>query len=113
MEVDPDLEVVHFPTPLDDLRRWFGAPRPYRLTRSLLLRFLGLVYLAAFFGLTRQVLPLIGSHGLMPAASYLADESHRGAGFWQLPTLFWVDCSDTTLTVCASLGVVLSFAVVA
>jgi len=36
----------------------------YWLTRFLILRLLGLVYFFAFLSLARQVLPLIGEHGL-------------------------------------------------
>ena len=41
----------------------------YWLTRFLLLRLLGIVYLAAFLSLAVQVLPLIGAHGLLPATT--------------------------------------------
>lgn len=50
-----------------------GPPGPisYRLTRSAILRLLGVVYVAAFAGAVLQVLPLIGEHGLAPADRYL------------------------------------------
>src|SRR6185503_14890564 len=103
-------------TPLDQLRAFaarFGPPRSYRLTRGLLLRLLGVVYLAAFLGLTRQVLPLIGSHGLTPVTQVLDELRARGDGFSDVPTLFWIDCSDTTLVVFAWIGLVLSLVAVA
>ncbi|MCA9673805.1 MAG: lipase maturation factor family protein, partial [Myxococcales bacterium] len=110
--VDDDLDVLA-PTPLDRLRRWLGPPRAYRLTRSLLLRLLGVVYLFAFIGLTRQALPLLGSHGLTPAAAYLDKLAGLGRGFWDEPTLFWIDCGDGALTAAAWLGVVLAVIAVA
>ncbi len=105
---DPDIDLLA-PTPLDRLRQWLGPPRRYAITRSVLLRLLGVIYLFAFLGLTRQVLPLLGSHGLTPAADLLAAEDHP----WGLPTLFWIDCSDTSLVLLSWIGVVLALVVVA
>jgi hypothetical protein len=89
------------------------ADRPsYWLTRFLILRLLGLVYLFAFVSLARQVLPLIGSHGLTPIAQFLAEaESYHGsrwAAFKHYPSLFWLGASDSLLLRLAWLGVALS-----
>lgn len=82
-----------------------SAPVSCLRTRSLFLRALGVVYLAAFLSLHWQVLGLFGHDGLLPAASYL-ERAHAalGAGApWRVPTLFWLDTSDATLqTVCAA-----------
>ena len=43
----------------------------YWLTRFVLLRLLGLVYFFAFLSLATQVLPLLGSHGLLPVPLFL------------------------------------------
>ena len=43
-----------------------------QLTRLVLLRGIGFIYLVAFSILVLQVLPLLGSRGLLPAASFLA-----------------------------------------
>ena len=72
-----------------------------RRTRSILLRGLGVVYLAAFGSLAVQLDGLIGSHGILPAAEYL-DRSGRSSArrleaYWRLPTLFWLDASDRRL----------------
>jgi len=84
----------------------------YWLTRFLVLRVLGLVYVAAFGSLAWQVLPLLGEHGLLPAASLLermqAGAGSRLAGFLQLPTVFWLDASDPMLLGAALLGLALS-----
>src|SRR5678809_57856 len=93
------------PTPVEHYLRWIGEPQSYRLTRSLLLRLLGVVYLFAFLGLIKQGLPLIGHDGLTPADQLPRD-------FWAHPGIFAIDCSDSTLIVAAWLGLVLSIAVV-
>jgi Lipase maturation factor len=86
----------------------------YVITRFFLLRLLALVYCVAFLILVRQLDPLIGSDGLLPAARYLdqvrAAMGSRLDGFLALPTLFWFDCSNTTLHVAAWLGLILSVA---
>ncbi len=87
-----------------------SEPISYELTRFVLLRALGFVYLAAFFSLHDQVLGLLGSEGLTPAALYLERiDAHFGGGFealWAVPTVFWVDVSDVALRGLALLGIV-------
>ena len=53
-------------------RAWLGLDERHELTRFVLLRLLGFVYVAAFVSLLWQVLPLIGARGLTPALSYTA-----------------------------------------
>jgi hypothetical protein len=93
-----------------------GSARPsYRLTRFLILRLIGFVYFFAFLSLARQVLPLIGERGLLPASTWLERVAlHFGttrAAFLQMPSLFWWHCSDGMLAGLAWLGVGLSFLV--
>jgi hypothetical protein len=61
--------------------------------------------------------PLLGSHGLLPAASFLGAvaESHgRGVStFLKLPTLFWLDASDASFQAAGYLGLGLSLLVLA
>ncbi len=89
----------------------------YWLTRFVILRLLGFVYVMAFLAAVNQLVPLIGSHGLTPVRLYLpllAD--HFGssfAAFWQVPSLFWLDCSDTMLRVVPWIGLILACAVAA
>ncbi|MBI4169142.1 MAG: lipase maturation factor family protein [Acidobacteria bacterium] len=97
------------------LARWRerrGGPPSYWLTRFVILRLLGLVYFFAFLSLARQVLPLIGQEGLLPAGLFLqrveARFGSRLDGFLQLPSLFWIDSSDSFFSLMAWLGVVLS-----
>ncbi|HMJ12137.1 MAG TPA: lipase maturation factor family protein, partial [Polyangiaceae bacterium] len=103
---------------LETLRReWQGEGRQYWLTRFVILRALGFVYLAAFLVLANQIVPLIGERGLTPLVSYAeAAEHHYGsrwAVFWRLPSLFWFLPSDALLVTLAWVGVVLSAIVLA
>src|SRR4029453_12097993 len=71
----------------------------YNLTRWLFLRLIGLIYLIAFASLGVQVLGLIGSHGILPVADML-DAMSMVLGperYWFLPTLAWLNCSDSFL----------------
>ncbi len=96
------------------LRAQASATSPYWLTRFVLLRALGFVYLIAFVSLGNQLLPLIGSQGLLPAVDLLElDPSHptRLAAFLDYPTLFWFRCTDAFLTTSCWIGAALSAAV--
>lgn len=101
------------------IESWLLSPRPggpsYWLTRFVLLRWLGLVYVAAFLSLALQVLPLIGSHGLQPAATFLERAAlyYKSplSGFLHFPSLFWLHLSDAALLGLAWLGVALSVVV--
>ena len=97
-------------------REWRGEGESYWLTRFLILRLLGAIYLVAFVVLARQHAPLFGESGLTPVGPYLERVgAHFGAveGVWRVPTLFWVGHSDATLAASAWLGVALSLVVVA
>jgi len=83
----------------------------------MLLRVLGFVYAVAFLAAARQILPLIGSQGLLPVDPFL----HRvrdylgstGAGFHRLPSLFWFWHSDSSLLIAAWSGFALACVVAA
>jgi hypothetical protein len=87
------------------------------LTRFVLLRWLGFVYAVAFLIAARQVLPLIGEHGLTPAGAYMAlvqDEfGSRSAAAFNLPSFFWLGISDHLLIDIAWAGFALSLVVLA
>jgi lipase maturation factor 1 len=69
------------------------------------------VFLDAWFSLGVQVRELIGSHGLLPVASYFEiARQHGEPGFWEFPTVFWLDASDGTLTAGIVVGVLLALA---
>lgn len=93
-------------------QRLATEPSTYELTRFAVLRLLGLVYFVAFFSLWVQLEPLIGSHGLLPAAELLSVQKARlGAdAYWRLPTIFWLGSSDGTLRSACAIGTALSIA---
>jgi hypothetical protein len=87
-------------------------PETYWLTRFVLLRWLGLVYLVAFFAAARQLVPLVGADGLTPASLFI-DQARQQLGsswaaFEALPMLFWFDYSDAALRIVPWIGVVLA-----
>lgn len=101
---------VRVPTPWQRVTRWLGPPREYVLTRWLILRLLGFVYVFAFLGLILQGPGLIGSHGLTPAATYIELLKGDGVTFWDVPTVFWWGASDGALAGWAWVGLALALA---
>jgi hypothetical protein len=93
------------------------TPPTYWLTRFVILRLLGLIYAIAFLVAINQIIPLIGSNGLLPVGIYLKKISGAlgsdWAGFMRLPSLFWLGHSDTALLGVAWVGFVASCVVVA
>lgn len=87
----------------------------YRRARSIFLRGMGLVYLAAFGSLLVQVDGLIGSRGIAPAAEFLdrARTALGGASVPRVPTLFWLDASDRALRAVCWGGIVGSVLLIA
>jgi hypothetical protein len=102
----------------------------YWLTRFVILRLMGFVYLIAFYVAAKQLVPLIGERGLTPTDLYLhqlrlylgttADgiQTHSSLasawmGFLNFPSIFWIDCSDTWLRIVPWIGVALSVIVLA
>jgi Lipase maturation factor len=89
----------------------------YWLTRFVILRLLGFVYTVAFLVAIRQIVPLIGAHGLTPASHYLAllekDLGSPALGMLQVPTLFWFNVSDQALLIVSWIGLALSLVVLA
>jgi hypothetical protein len=77
-------------------------------------RALALISLCAWLSLGVQLPVLIGSHGLLPAADFIATaRTQPGVSFLDLPTLFWWSQSDTLLRAGVVLGAVLSLAALA
>ncbi|MDE3212632.1 MAG: lipase maturation factor family protein, partial [Bacteroidota bacterium] len=87
----------------------------YWLTRFMMLRLLGAIYVIAFWVAINQLLPLVGSNGLTPVGIFLSQvRQSLGPGasaFWKLPTLFWFNHSDTSLLIAAWSGLVLAILV--
>jgi hypothetical protein len=112
MEHDPPAAE---PDPIGARR--FPSAGSFWLTRFLILRLLGFVYLFAFLSLALQVRPLLGHQGLLPADAFLGRAAEhygsRGQGFLKLPSAFWLGISDAALVGLAWMGVVLSAVVLA
>jgi hypothetical protein len=93
------------------------AGSSYWLTRFVLLRMLGAVYAVAFLAAALQIVPLIGSDGLLPVGDFMVRaHDYFGSttrGFAHLPTLFWFAHSDEALLAAAWAGFGLSCLVVA
>src|SRR5215204_4863518 len=113
MAAETDVEDVRAPSPLARVAAWLGPPRDYRLTRWLILRLLGLIYVFAFLGLIQQGPGLLGSHGLTPVASYVDRLRDVGQTLWTVPSLFWLDASDGALAAWAYVGLALALAILA
>jgi len=84
----------------------------YWLTRFVLLRLLGFIYLIAFLVAANQLVPLVGHNGLSPADLYLARGLQQVGSPWAgvaaLPTLFWFGISDSGLLTVSWIGLGLS-----
>jgi hypothetical protein len=109
---------------LTTVERWWdqlwqsqGPDRSYVLTRFLILRLLGLIYLMAFLTWVNQGPALVGQGGLLPAPLYLDRVAlamgSRGAGFLAEPSLFWLADSDAVIFGAGYLGIALSLLVLA
>jgi hypothetical protein len=85
---------------------WFSAP-DYWLTREILERLLGAIYLFAFFAVVHQFRPLLGENGLLPVPDYL-----RFVRFRDAPSLFHWRYSDRLAVGIGWVGVVLSASIV-
>lgn len=109
------MESATSENPLFAWLRRAQARHSYWLTRFVILRLLGFIYLAAFVSLAFQVLPLLGSDGLLPAQDFTARVgAHFGSrfdGFLLLPSVFWAGMSDRELLVLAWIGTALSLVV--
>ena len=78
---------------------------PRTRIRNVVVRLIGLTASIAFASLYSQVLVLVGERGLLPAADWLA-RIRADAGWFEVPTIFWLDCSDVALQSAAIAGIV-------
>ena len=97
---------------LENWERLLPDRSTYWVTRFAILRLLGVVYAIAFLVAAHQILPLVGSDGLLPLGDFL-DRAGRAlggslGGFLRLPSLFWLNHSDHALVLAAWLGFALS-----
>ena len=93
------------------------STQTYWLTRFVILRLLGVIYTVAFFVAINQVIPLMGSNGLLPLPYFISYAKNalgsEAAAFIRLPSIFWFWNSDAALLTFAWIGLVLSCVVVA
>lgn len=84
----------------------------YWITRFIYLRFLGLIYFFVFLPMTYQYRALIGESGLLPAHQYLGRLLEKFPNiwhaFWNIPTLFWFNSTDTFVLSIINVGLILS-----
>ena len=87
----------------------------YALVSWVFLRLFGAIYVAAFASLGVQILGLVGHAGILPLGEYL-EAAHGALGdraYWLLPTLFWLNWSDTALVAGTLVGTALGLLVIA
>ena len=94
---------------------WLGLRERYELTRFVVLRLLGFVYVAAFASLLWQVIPLVGQRGITPAATHVALLLQQTGSPWRAlayePSLFvWFAPTDGLLLTLAGIGFALALA---
>jgi type IV secretory pathway VirB3-like protein len=79
------------------------------------LRVLGCTYGIAFVSFGVQAMGLIGSRGILPAGEYLraVREAAGAAAYWDVPSLLWLNSSDTALHAAWILGALCGVAAVA
>src|SRR6185369_14083135 len=75
----------------------------YWLTRLLLQRGLGLVYLIAFLVAVNQFRPLCGEHGLVSAPQFMKETPFRAA-----PSIFYLFPRDQAFAIFGWIGVLLA-----
>jgi lipase maturation factor len=99
------------------LSQTFDLRDSYWFSRVLFFRFLGLIYFLGFFSLSRQLGPLLGETGLLPACAYVERLDLAAGGrlsaFLVEPSIFLARCSDALLYGLAYAGVALSLLLVA
>jgi hypothetical protein len=81
---------------------WLDAP-DYWLSRLVIERALGLVYLVAFLVARNQFRPLLGERGLLPVPGFVKAVSFRRA-----PSIFHLHYSDRLLGAVAWTGIAMS-----
>jgi hypothetical protein len=83
---------------------------PYRLSRWVFLRLLGLTYFLAFASLAIQITGLVGTDGLLPVDVFLerGREFYGSRAYYFLPTLLWISANDLALEILCWGGIALS-----
>jgi hypothetical protein len=89
----------------------------YWLSRFLILRLIGTIYAVAFLIAIHQIVPLIGENGILPVGIFLGHVlqayGSTTSAFLHLPSIFWLDHSDTMMLVTAWTGFIFSCVLIA
>lgn len=82
----------------------------YQLTGQVFVKGLALIYLAAFWSIAVQIVGLAGINGILPFNETLSfvQQQYGYAGWWRLPTVFWLSADDIALQGAAVGGCVIS-----
>ena len=86
------------------------APTHFTTARWIFARALGAIFFFAFASLGLQIRGLAGEHGIVPAHHFLDLVWNKlgVVGIWEVPTLCWINASDTMLVSLAIIGLALS-----
>jgi len=89
-----------------------GISEDHQVTSWLFLKALAVIYFAAFLSIAVQITGLVGANGILPFNEFLeqAFEQRGYQAFLYLPTLFWVNSSDSALQVVSYAGCLFSIA---
>ncbi|KRT53675.1 Lipase maturation factor [endosymbiont of Ridgeia piscesae] len=81
------------------MQRIFQVDDDYRLISRLFIKLLALIYLAAFYSLSGQIVGLVGSNGILPFQELLRNSfaAQGYAAWWQIPNIFWLSSHDGAL----------------
>jgi len=93
-------------------RIFFGRelrPAGFVVTAELGARLIGFTFLLAFWSYGTQILGLNGSDGILPIVDFLAQANQQlgASAWWRVPTLFWLEHSDTALQAACWIGAIL------
>jgi predicted DCC family thiol-disulfide oxidoreductase YuxK len=94
-------------------RLMFGTriePGRFAATQWIFLRALAVIYGIAFLSLAGQIRGLIGSRGISPLPNFMkaVAEGLGPSRYYAMPTVFWIDSSDTALMAVCVMGVAFS-----
>ncbi len=83
------------------------ADTRFLISSWLFIRIIALIYFAAFSSMAVQVIGLVGNQGILPLNLFLQNaESALGSTAWfHIPTLFWLNSSDTALLTACYAGI--------
>ncbi len=92
---------------IDTMKKYFHSEGTYQLTSFYFLRGIGLLYFLVFWPLYNQYLGLLGEDGLLPIANLYPDH-FTWVQFWNNPSLFWFEQSNSFGVGVIQLGLLLS-----